>query len=532
MKNIFFTLLLAMLVTGCFSKEESASQHFRMNFHSEPATLDPRLVRDIPTVTTAKLLFEGLMRLDETGTPIAAIASEVILSPDQKTYTFLLGDALWSNGAPVTAFDFEYSWKSILSPTFPAEYAHQLFIIKNAKAAKKGLLSVDAIGVHAEGHKKLIVTLEHPDPYFLELTCFPISFPVCSSVVKENPSWACLQGDLFICNGPFQLVEWRQGSGLVAKKNEAFWDSRAVKLQYVTFTMIEDEHTELNMYENNELDWAGSPNSSIPPEALPALRSHPEKKEELLVKPIAGTFCYKFNTRKAPFNSLKMRLAFSYAIDRKSLIENVLQANQLVASSLLPPCMRSDTLASCERENSSACKLFEEALKENGWTRETFPPITLIFSKSEKHQKVAQAIQQQWCDAFNIKIALQSYEWNTFLSHLAKGDFQVGGRGWISDLSDPKTLLEIYKFASEEHSNNNTGWENKKFAQLLDEAEETMDVEKRFALLKQAEEILLAEMPIAPLYHSTACYLKKPYVKGVYFSKLCDLDFKNAYIQK
>jgi oligopeptide transport system substrate-binding protein len=542
MKARFLSLLLlAAVFVGCSNKENqptaSAKQVFRMNLHSEPTSLDPRFVRDLPTLTTAKMLFDGLMRPNLKGELIPAAAARYTVSQDKKCYTFFLRDSLWSNGMPVTAYDFEYAWKSILSPDFPAEYAHQLFVIKNAEMAKKGLTPLSEVGIRAENARKLIVTLEHPSPYFLELTSFPITFPVCHEVAKKNPNWFTAQGGEFVCNGPFRLVKWNHGSELSAEKNWLYWDREGVKLDSIVLTMIEDEHTELNMYENNELDWAGSPNSSIPPEALPSLKENNLSQNELFVTPIAGTFCYKFNTRIAPFNSLKMRKAFSYAIDRGALVNNVLQANQIVAKTLLPPCMREnypdvDQLA--EIEHQKALVLFEEALAENNWTRETLPPITLIFSKSEKHQKIAQAIQQEWNNAFNIKVSLQSYEWNTFLEHLSKGNFQVGGRGWISDLSDPKTLLEIYKFANDPNGggNNDTGWEHQQFISLIEEAEKTTEARKRYSMLVEAEKILLNEMPIAPLYHSTACYLKKIWVKDVYMSKLCDLDLKNAYIER
>ena len=545
MQILLLIIFLASCLSCTTSKKESPKQQlepppqqiFRMNTHSEPQSLDPRLVRDIPTVTTAKMFFDGLSRTNLQGECKPSIAHKITVSPDKKCYTFYLRDCIWSNGDPVTSYDFEYAWKQVLSPDFPAEYAHQLFVIKNGEAAKKRLVSLDQVGIHTEGPKKLVVFLEHPDPYFLELTAFPISFPVPSEIVKKRVDWASEQGEKFICNGPFCLSKWDHGSELNAEKNKHYWDVSSVKLDSITLTMIEDEHTELNMYENNELDWAGSPNSSIPPEALPSLKENKKSEQELFVTPIAGTFCYKFNTKIAPFHSLKMRKAFSLAIDRKSLIDNILQANQLVAKSLLPPCIKGNFDAHetpIFQDREQAVVLFNEALIENGWTRETLPPITLIFSKSEKHQKIAQAVQQEWNNTFDIKVNLQSYEWNTFLSHLSKGAFQVGGRGWVSDLSDPKTILEIYKFAGDSDcgGNNDTGWENPKFIQLIDLATHCTDEVQRSHYLHEAEKILMEEMPIAPLYHSTACYLKKNYVKDVYMSKLCDLDFKNASIQR
>ncbi len=536
---ILLFLLTAAVLSGCHSKSTASpytaprEQIFRLNSHSEPASLDPRFVRDIPSITTGKMLFDGLTRMTDKG-PVLSVAERVEVSEDQKTYTFYLKETFWTNGEPVTAYDFEHAWKSVLEPFCPAEFAHQLFILENGSLAKQGKLPVDSVGVRALDMRTLVVHLSHPNPYFLQLTAFPICYPVCKSL---DPNWAGEQGDAFICNGPFKLAHWKHGSELKAIKNYDYWDKDAVHLDAIVMTMIEDEHTELNMYESDELDWAGSPNSSIPPEALPSLKT--ERSEELFIKPIAGTYCFKFNTKAPPFDSLKMRQAFSAAINRLSLIENILQAEQQAACSLLPPCMRQQDFPLPEMpfkdgDGTHALQLFEEALAEKGWTRDTLPPITLMFSKSEKHQKTAQAVQQTWNKTFGIKVNLQSYEWNTFIDHLAKHRYQVGGRGWISDLLDPMSLLELYKFTndSELGGNNDTQWEDAQFIELLEEALITLDVKKRSGLLAEAEKILMRDLPIAPLYHSTACYLKKPYVKEVYLSELCDLDFKHAYIER
>ncbi len=537
-KLIVFLFSLALLNTGCHSNSSTSSsdpskeQILRLNSHSEPSTLDPRHVRDIPSLTTGKILFDGLTRMTHTG-PILSIAQSVEISKDQKTYTFHLKETFWTNGQPVTAHDFEYAWKSVLDPLCPSEFAHQLFILENGADAKQGKAPLASVGIHAHDPKTLIVRLTHPNPYFLHLTAFPICYPVCKSL---ESNWASEQGESFICNGPFKLEHWKHGSELKATKNHNYWDKEAVRLDAIVITMIEDEHTELNMYENGELDWAGSPNSSIPPEALPSLKS--ERQDELFIQPIAGTYCFKFNTKEPPFDTLKIRQAFAAAINRHSLIENILQAEQQVACSLLPPCMRPKAsippTSFQDGDYTKALQLFEEALVENDWTRETLPPITLMFSRSEKHQKTAQAVQQSWNKTFGIKVQLQSYEWNTFIERLAKHDYQVGGRGWVSDLLDPMTLLELYKFTNDSDlgGNNDTQWEDPRFIQLLEQALVTPNFEKRNQLICEAEKILMRDLPIAPLYHSTACYLKKPYVKGVYLSELCDLDFKHAYIER
>lgn len=503
-------IIFLICLSAC--DKNSSKQTININFHSEPTSLDPRLVRDLPSNTVCRLLYEGLFRMEQGGLT-KALVETYTLSADEKMYTFTLKDTVWNDGTAVTAFDFESTWKSTLAPNFPAEDASILYAIKNGAAAKRDHLPISEIGVWAQDEKTLIVHLEHPSPNFLELLTHPITFPYHEKSLQ---------------NGPFQLVKWKQGCELTVEKNPTYWDAKSVSLQQIVISMIEDEHTELNMYEQGELDWAGSPNSSIPPEALPSLKKlYPD---ELFMLPIAGTYCYKFNTQAPPFNSQKIRQAFSLAINRNELVNSVLQANQILATSLIPPCMGVSTTPIPKKRDPVA--LFEAGLEQMNWTRESMPPITLMFSRSEKHQKVAQVVQQQWNKIFNIKVSLQSYEWNIFLEHLTHRDYQVGGRGYISTLSDPIALLDIYSYTNDHPlgSLNDTGWHEPKYTSLLQIAHETTSNIAREQLLTKAENLIIEQAPIAPLYHSTACYLKKPYLQGVYISKLCDIDFKHAYI--
>jgi len=520
-------LLCLCLTHSCAKKNEE--QRLRLNFHSQPTSLDPRLARDLPSITVSRMLFEGLFRAQESG-PTPALAHSLKISEDQMTYRFELRATYWSDGSPVTAYDFEYAWKSVLSPDSLAESAQQLFIIKGAKDARLGKIPPSHIGVTAVAPNILSVTLERPDPYFLEKLCHPVTYPIPHKTLVKDSHWNVRHDNHFVCNGPFILKQWDPCDHLLVEKNPLYWDKDAVRLSGILVTLVEDEHTELNMYENGELDWAGSPNSSLPPEALPTLRA--KFHEELHLQPLAGTYCYKFNTTSPPFNNLKIRQAFARAIERKPLIDNILQAGQLAASHLIPPCLGVPNESFCTLTHPRV--LFEEGLAEMGWTRQTMPPITLTFSRSEKHQKVAQAVQQQWSQLFNIKIGLQSYEWNVFLEKLGRGDFQIGGRGWIGDFSDPKTFLDVYLYdnGNELGGGNDTGWEDPVFVSLLERADVTPDPITRDRLLAEAELRLLSSCAISPIYHSTACYLQKHYLKDVYLSKFCDLDFKTAYLEQ
>jgi oligopeptide transport system substrate-binding protein len=283
----------------------------------------------------------------------------------------------------------------------------------------------------------------------------------------------------------------------------------------------------LNMYKNDEIDWAGSPFSSLPTDALPQLKSD----GSLITQPIAGTYWYKFNVEKAPFDNVKMRKAFAYAIDRQSIIDNVAQGGQLPAMAITPPTMGLSDGSYFEDANVEKAKeLFNEALGEMGLSSAAeLPDITISYNTHEAHAKIAQAIQDQWKKAFDIEVGLENEEWAVYLEKINAGDYQVGRLGWLGDFNDAINFLEMYK---EKGGNNDTRWENAEFKSLLDQSTTEANVDKRLQLLKDAEQIIMDEMPVAPIYFYTFNWVKADYVKDVYIDGLGGVDLKWAHIEK
>jgi len=263
-------LFWVFLSAGCHSSSSPVREReLRINLGQNPATLDPAKARDLNTLTLLRMLFEGLTRLSKEEKPELALAKEVSLSQDLKRYTFALKESFWSEGTPLTAYDFVYAWRRALSPAFPSDYAAQLYVIKNGRAVKEGKLLQEELGVKALDERTLQVDLERPAPYFLELLSFPIFFPLLQSR-QESYSRFVDHEDSLVGNGPFCLKRWKQDDSLLIEKNERYWDSKSVKLKRVFFVMVDSE-TELALFEKGELDWAGSPLSSL----LYALRSIP-----------------------------------------------------------------------------------------------------------------------------------------------------------------------------------------------------------------------------------------------------------------
>ncbi|MED4586350.1 peptide ABC transporter substrate-binding protein [Brevibacillus choshinensis] len=494
----------------------------KLNLHSEPPTADPGIAEDSTSGTIVRATFEGLTRAGGDGKVHEAAAESYKVSEDGKTYTFKLRDAKWSNGDAVTAKDFEFAWKRALDPKTASNYAYQLYYIKNGEAFNKGKAKIEDVGVKAIDDKTLEVTLENPTPFFTELTAFYTYYPVNQKVVEGNEKWAA-EAKTHVGNGPFKLEAWEHKNKLTLAKNDNYWDKDAVKVDKLEFSMVEDENTELSMFDNGELDWAGSPTSSLPTDAIPALKDSGKMKTQ----PIAGTYWYKFNTEKAPFNNVKIRKAFTYAIDRQALIDNVLQTGQIPATGAVPPSMALNKDGYFkDKDLETAKKLLEEGMKEEGLTK--MPTVTLSYNTSEGHKKIAEAIQDQWKKQLGVDVKIENKEWKVYLEDLHQGNFQIGRMGWLGDFNDPINFLELYK--DKKGGNNDTNWENPKYKELLNQSALEKDPEKRKAILAQAEQILMDEMPIMPIYFYTDSWVQNDKVTGIVIDGLGAVDYKNADI--
>ncbi|WP_309480297.1 peptide ABC transporter substrate-binding protein [Brevibacillus agri] len=495
----------------------------KLNLHSEPPTADPGIAEDTTSSTIITATFEGLTRVGKDNKVHEAAAESYTVSEDGKKYTFKIRDAKWSNGDPVTAKDFEFAWKRALDPKTASNYAYQLYYVKGAEAFNKGTGKVEDVGVKALDDKTLEVELTNPTPFFLELVAFKTYFPVHQKTVEANDKWAT-DAKTIVGNGPFKMETWEHKSKLVVVKNENYWDKDNVKLDKIEFSMVEDENTELSMFENGELDWAGAPTSALPTDAIPALK----ESGKMTTQPIAGTYFYRFNTEKAPFNNAKIRKAFAYAIDRQSLIDNILQAGQLPATGYVPPSMALNKDGYFkDKDLETAKKLLEEGMKEAGISK--LPTLTLSYNTSEGHKKIAEAIQDQWKKNLGVDVKLENKEWKVYIEDVHQGKYQIARAGWLADFNDPINFLEMFK--DKNGGNNDTGWEHPKYKELLNQSALEQDPEKRKAILAKAEQILMDEMPIMPIYYYAQSWLQSEKVDGAILDGLGMIDFKYVDIK-
>ncbi|MDQ5955833.1 MAG: peptide ABC transporter substrate-binding protein [Candidatus Rhabdochlamydia sp.] len=509
MKKILFFLSIIVFLTFFFIKHqnpEQSDQVLHLNMKAEPKTMDPRKGGDWYSSQMHSLFFEGLVKLYPNQSFKLAQAESYEVSDDQLIYTFHLRDTVWSNNTPVTAYDFEQSWKDILDPNFPSVNAQLFYPIKNADLAKKGVVSLDEVGIKAIDTKTLVITLEQPTPYLINLLSFCVFSPVNIKNDRENPNWTHKIGPNFLCNGPFVLEKWEQGDEIIAASNPHYRKTEDVHPEKIIFHIVENDTTTLQMFEKGLVDIIGDSLTSIPLEAIPDLG----KKWKISREPTATTMIIAFNTGKAPFHHPKIRKAFSLSINRQQLVENIVYQASSIATNMIPPLLKQHRDRSFFKDNDvdQAKILLEEAMAEMGITKEAFEPVTLYYqSFSSVTSKVMQAIQQQWLDALGIFIKIESLDSRVIMDKLTHKDYFMCYTLWSAVYYDPMSILERFKYRT--YAKNFINWENPEYVQLLNRSFYEQG-ETRFRTLEEAEELFLKEMPLIPLYHVDFVYIINP----------------------
>ncbi|MGN8769976.1 peptide ABC transporter substrate-binding protein [Paenibacillus barengoltzii] len=510
----------------------AADQTLRINLSAEPPTFDPAQAQDSQANTVLKLMYEGLTRMDESGQVIPAAAESWDI--DGTKYTFhLRKDATWSNGDPVTANDFVFAWERVLSPnTDPAApYAYQLYYLKNAQEYNEGTITdFSQVGVKAVDDYTLEVELVAPTPYFLGLTSFYTFYPVHQSV-KDDPKWAVDQSKMIV-NGAFTLTNWVKGQTIEVTKNENYWDKANIKLNKITMSLVNSSATELASYQNNELDRAGAPNGEIPTDQIPILKD--QLKDELDIKGIASTYYYEFNVTAKPFDNVNIRRAFSMAIDRQKIVDNVTLGGQVPAFGFVPPGIKgvNDEYRNEHKDDyfaenlEEAKKLLEQGMQEEGYTK--LPEITLTYNSSEAHKKIALAVADMWKTNLGVDVKTENQEWAVFIENRQNLNYQIARAGWSADYNDPMTFLDMWVTGG---GNNDTGFSNEEYDKLIKEAKTSDDMAVRDKNFARAEEILIKDNQVLmPIYYYTNVSATKPWLKGVVLDYSGAIDYSRAYI--
>ncbi len=508
---------------SCHKREASrVEQNLRINFRKDPVSLDPRKGNDMVASQVHFMLFEGLLRLNPDMSLSLAQAKSYEVSSDGEQYTFYLGNTVWSDGTPVTSFDFARAWKSILEPTFPSPDAYLLYSIKNARQAKAGQVSLDQVGIHCKDDKTLLVELEAPSPYFLQIVASSVLLPVYTKTDANVSNWD-RQPETLLSNGPFRLKKWEFNQQLVFEKNPLYREADAVKLDHIFIDIIDREMAVLHMHATGYFDLVGSPLSFFPHFLLEDL----EKRKLLVFFPVASTKFLSFNTSRAPFQNVNVRRALALAIDRKSLVEHITKLNEQKALNIIPPALLPDDGPYFpDGDIAQAKKYFQQGLRELN-IKET-DPISLMYVFSEGNHMLAQTLQQMWRKAFGIEIVLEHVEFKTLHERSDRGDFSIGLFAWLADYGDPMNILE--RFTDQTNHRNYSKWKDEAYNNLLREMLQAPCRSVYLKKVKEAEKILIDQMPFTCLYHENYAFLIHPYVEGLAISPLGHIYFERISI--
>jgi oligopeptide transport system substrate-binding protein len=435
---------------------------------------------------------------------------------------FKIRESYWSDGTSISAEDFEYAWKKILDPGFKTAFAYLFYPIKNAQAAKEGLIPSKKIGIKAFDQRTLIVDLEHPTPYFLELTAHAFYSPINHILDKTHPNWSSQEGSTYVCNGPFCVKKVQADQNYEFIRNERYWDAKEVKLERILISKT-NPHTALEMYQKGEIDWLGRPISPWEP-------FFADQTPELVKSgPPGFVYWCVLNTERFPFSHAKFRQALGLALNRKEIIQS-LAYPVLPATAPLPMAYSQfANKKALEEDRALAERLFAEALQELKLKKEDLPVFTFLHMTREARKKVAEAIVRQWKEVFGIECRLENCEWSTLFSKLTYGDFQIGEMSWFSPINDPHYTLDAFKHRT--NSVNFAKWENVDFQYLLNAAASELNSKDRLEYLALAEKILMEQMPIIPIFYDTDSYKRKSYLQEVY-QRTEQVDFKWAYIAR
>lgn len=531
---LLLTLLCGLALAGCGGRETRVEdgdreQVLHWGNGTEPQELDPHIVTGIPEHHIIIALMEGLVLKDPaTLEPIPGVAEKWEISDDGLIYTFhLRANARWSNGDPVTAQDFSWSWWRALQPSLGNLYAYMYYPIKNAEAYATGTLKdFDQVGIEVLDERTLRLTLANPTPYFLQLldhySLFPVHRPTLEKYgdpTQRGSTWT--RAGHFVGNGPFVLTQWELNKIVVVEKNPTYWDAASVKLNAIHYYPVENVSTEERMFRAGQLHITGS----VPPDKIAVYRE--DAPQFLRVEPYLGNYFYRFNTQVPQLADPRVRRALAMSIDRQQIVDHVTKGGQVPAYAFTPP----DTLGytappGFAYDPQGARALLAAAGYPDG---AGFPPTELLYNTSESHRKLAVAIQQMWKRELNIEITLNNQDWKVYLDSVNNGNYQIARGGWIGDYVDPNSFLDMWVT---DGGNNRTGWSDPRYDELVMRLAPTAPSrEQRYAWFREAEARLMDAMPVIPIFYSSRNYLMQPSVRGLPPNLLGYPLFKQVHLE-
>ncbi len=538
--GLIVLLVGAMVWSGAAGQHEEPADFVFIN-RDDINTLDPKSMSWLQDIRLAYGIWEGLYTLDTkdelTMKAIPGASKPAEISPDGTVYTFhIREDARWSNGDPLLAGDFVFAWRRMLEE--PGDYTYLLHYIKGARAYENAYQSrVEAltngattrpvdfadVGIVATDERTLRVTLTHPVDFFLDLCAFPPFVPLHEPSMRKIEVRDAKTGQVtyeknfthppaLVGNGPYRVEQWEFKKRLRLVASEYYWNKAAVKSHRIDMLSFAGPETAFLKYETDSVDWFAGVTNDV------AAGLVAKGRKDIHIFPGFGTYFYSINCRDTlpdgsanPFKDVRVRRAFSMAIDRKPIVEKIGQLGQPEATHFVPPGLFPGYPT--PRGTGFDPKRARELLAEAGYPAgKGFPEVALLFTNEGEHTMVAQNVGRQWHDVLNVPINMGGVEVKTFRQRVHSKDFTISRGGWTGDYNDVSTFSDKYLSDSD---NNDSDWRNPEYDKLCEEATVERDPAKRLALLSHAEQILCDEMPIIPLYHYVSAYLIRENVKGI-----------------
>ena len=529
-----------------------------LNIASEPQSIDPALNSAVDGAIMLGHMFEGLMKWKDSGvetpgsdgtctnaelTEGQAESYEKVVNDDGTvTYTFKIrSDARWSDGKPVTAGDFVYSWQRLVTPETTADYNYMIDSVVNANEIMAGDMDPTELAVSAPDDSTFVVTLTSDLPYFLEVCAFPATFPVRQDVTTKddgtpNDQWT-FDVATYLCNGPYKLTAWNHNSEIVMEPNEQYYDAANLGPDKITFKLMDDQNAMLSGFNSGELDFI----EDVPQAELPSLIA----SGDLKIVDYIGTYYVCYQTQKAPFDDPRVRQAFTLAVDRTFIVDQVTQAGQVPANGFVPAgvydaagstgddfrtvggayySIEGDADYSYEANCEKARELLADAGYPNG---ENFPVVEYLYNTSDAHKAVAEALQNMWETELGVKVTLNNQEWAVFLQTRKDGNYSIARNGWIADYNDPMSFLDMWLTGG---GNNDAQYANADYDAKIQEAKNTTDPAARMQLMHDAEDIIMGQdWALNPLYFYTQKYMLSDRVGGMFYTPLGYFFFSYAH---
>ena len=498
------------------------------NLAIEPRTIDPVLNNAVDGSNVIFNLFEGLVRIGFDDAPEAGCAEKWEVSEDGMSWTFHLRKGLkWSDGKPMTAEEFRYGFLRAITPENASPYAHLGFFIKNGEAFFNGKAKAEEVGLVAVDDVTFRIDLEYQTPLMLDYLSYHIFYPARADVVEADPRGWTSKPETALGNGPFMLADWQHNSEMTLVKNPHYWDADNVKIDKVRMVMITDSNTALAAFKGRKVDLI----DNIPPQMTPQLIKSGEAK----VAPTLGTSFSVFNVTRAPFDNPLVRRAFTLAVDRTVMAEKVAMGGQKPAVAFIPygiPGVETEKDFRAEggaflpdrADVEQAKKLLAEAGYPDG---KGFPKVVYKYNLNPINKAIAEALQAMWKQNLGVEVELSNEEWKVFINTRMKHDFDIARHAYLVDFFDAGSLLELWQTGVPE---NVAGYANEEYDALIKDSLKQMDRAKRVEAMHKAEQILMQDLPVLPLYFYSTPYMQSARVKGIYMSPRKWVFFRGAEV--